>query len=120
MIYRGFRYTRKKPLKLTHAAIHGGAFFFTVIALVAVFDSHNLANPPIANLYSLHSWIGLSAVIVFGMQYVVGFVSFLYPTLPEAVKQTVMPAHRLFGVFGFVLAIAASLLGLSEKAFFHV
>lgn len=29
-----------------------------------------------------------------------------------------MPIHIFFGLFGFVLAIASSLMGLSEKAFF--
>jgi len=121
LIYRGFRYTRKKALKLTHAAIHAGAFFFTVIALIAVFDSHNLAKPaPIPNMYSLHSWIGLSAVILFALQYVVGFTSFLFPTFKVNVRETIMPAHVFFGVLGFVMACGAALLGISEKAFFSM
>uniref|UniRef100_A0A336M0G2 CSON009248 protein n=1 Tax=Culicoides sonorensis TaxID=179676 RepID=A0A336M0G2_CULSO len=120
LVYRGFRYARKRPLKLTHASIHAGAFFFTVIALIAVFDSHNLNNPPIPNMYSLHSWVGLSAVIIFAMQYVVGFVTFLFPQLKEPIRETVMPAHIFFGLLGFVMAIGAALLGLSEKAFFHI
>lgn len=120
LAYRGFRYTRKRPLKITHASIHAAAFFFTVIALVAVFDSHNLATPPIPNMYSLHSWVGLSAVILFSMQYVIGFVTFLFPELKMPIKETVMPAHVFFGVLGFVMAIGAALLGMSEKAFFHM
>lgn len=69
MVYRGFRYARKKPLKITHALIHGFAFLFTVIALVAAFNSHNYAKPiPIPNLYTMHSWIGISAVVIFACQ----------------------------------------------------
>lgn len=68
LIYRAFRYSSKKSLKVTHACIHGGAFIFTAYALLAAFDSHNYNVPPIANLYSLHSWIGILAVILFAFQ----------------------------------------------------
>ncbi|XP_017127313.1 plasma membrane ascorbate-dependent reductase CYBRD1 isoform X2 [Drosophila gunungcola] len=120
LIYRGFRTTRKKTLKLTHAGIHMAAFILTVIALKTVFDSHNLASPPIPNLYSLHSWLGLSAVIVFSLQYVAGFVAFLAPGLRENYRIALMPLHIYFGLFGFVLAIASALMGLTEKAIFAI
>lgn len=107
-------------MKLTHATIHGLAFFFTVFGLVAAFDSHNYANPPIPNLYSLHSWVGILAIIVFACQYVAGFTCYLFPMLKEPYRIFYMPIHVFFGLFGFVLAIGACLMGLSEKAFFSM
>ncbi|KAL7731717.1 hypothetical protein ACLKA6_018079 [Drosophila palustris] len=118
LVYRGFRTTRKKTLKLTHAGIHLAAFILTVIALKTVFDSHNLVDPPIPNLYSLHSWLGLSAVIIFGLQYVAGFMAFLVPGMRENYKIALMPLHVYFGLFGFVLAIASAIMGITEKAIF--
>ncbi|XP_055531293.1 plasma membrane ascorbate-dependent reductase CYBRD1 [Wyeomyia smithii] len=120
LIYRGFRYARKKPLKITHAVIHGLAFIFTVIALVAAFDSHNLASPPRPNMYTLHSWVGMAAVVIFSLQYVFGFVSYLFPGVRDTLRAAYMPIHVFFGVLGFILAIAASLLGLLEKAIFSM
>uniref|UniRef100_U5ETM5 Putative non-vertebrate eumetazoan cytochrome b n=1 Tax=Corethrella appendiculata TaxID=1370023 RepID=U5ETM5_9DIPT len=121
LIYRGFRFARKKPLKIAHATIHALAFLLTVIALIAAFDSHNLARPrPIPNLYTLHSWVGLIAVILFGFQYLFGFVSYLYPQMKEPIKEMYMPIHIFFGLTGFVFAIVACLLGLLEKAIFSI
>jgi len=119
LIYRGLRYTRKRSLKLTHATLFGIIFVFILIAGTAVYQSHVLADPPIPNFYSLHSWVGISAMLLFVLQWIGGFVSFLYPQVRQPLKETIMPLHIYFGLTGYVLAIAAALLGISEKVFFH-
>lgn len=68
LVYRGLRYARKRSLKLCHASIFGSIMILVLIASLAVFDSHNLVVPPIPNLYSLHSWVGLIAVTLFILQ----------------------------------------------------
>lgn len=90
-----------------------------LIAGVAVYDSHVLAEPPIPNFYSLHSWIGVSAILLFVAQWIGGFVSFLFPQVRAPLKEAIMPYHIYFGLTGYILAVAAALLGISEKAFFH-
>lgn len=116
IVYRAFPNNSKRNLKLTHAIIHVIAFLLTVIALQAVFDSHNLNKPPIANLYTLHSWIGLIAVILFSCQWISGLVTFLYPGLKQGLRVVYLPVHIFFGVLGFVCSVIAALLGLLEKA----
>lgn len=64
----------KLPWKIAHASLHLMAFILTVLGLVAVFKYHN--NYKIANLYSLHSWLGITAVFLFACQ--VGAVTLLW------------------------------------------
>lgn len=56
----------KLVVKLIHAGLNLLAFALVVIALVAVFDFHNSAKIP--NMYSLHSWLGLAAVLLYCLQ----------------------------------------------------
>ena len=65
-MYRIFRNESKIKLKLAHAAIMILVFILSVIALIAVFDFHNLKQIP--NMYSLHSWMGILTVILFLLQ----------------------------------------------------
>merc|ERR1711971_1047104 len=63
----------KLKLKLAHAGIMTVAFALMVIGLQAAFDSHNKPTPPKPNMYTLHSWVGLLAALLFGCQWALGF-----------------------------------------------
>ena len=65
LTYRLFKDGPKPILKIVHAVIMITVFMLTVIALIAVFDFHNLNLKPIPNMYSVHSWMGLLTVILF-------------------------------------------------------
>jgi len=120
LLYRIFRNERKKKLKVAHAVVMGSAFLLSVIGLKAVFNSHNLATPPLPNMYSLHSWMGIATVILFLMQWVCGLVTFLFPGLASHLRASYMPAHVFFGLLIFVFACATALLGITEKAIFSI
>ena len=68
LIYRIFRDGKKINAKIGHAVIMVLALLSAVVALKAVFDSHNLVDPPTNNLYTLHSWVGISTVALFAFQ----------------------------------------------------
>jgi len=116
LIYRTGRNIPKMKLKVLHASIHLLAFIFSVIGLKAVFDSHNLADKPIPNLYTLHSWIGLITVIIFSVQFLTGFISFLYPGLSSSLRKALLPVHVIFGTTTFVMGLVSAMTGLTEKA----
>lgn len=116
LMYRLFRNEKKKKLKLIHAGVMISSFFFSVIALKAVFDSHNLAEKgPVPNLYSLHSWMGMITVLLFTSQWVAGLVTFLFPGLASHLRAAYLPVHTSFGILIFVMACATCLTGITEK-----
>jgi len=108
--------SHKLGLKIGHAVVMMVAFVIMVIGLQAAFDSHNLATPPKPNLYTLHSWIGLIAAILFGIQWAMGFSAFLFPKFSPEIRSLLMPFHQYFGSSILCLAVAAALMGHLEKA----
>ncbi|EDO43587.1 predicted protein [Nematostella vectensis] len=118
IVYRVFRNETKYTVKLVHFALQLVAFFVAVFGLKAAFDFHNKQGFP--NMYSLHSWLGLCTVLLFTFQLVGGFVSFLYPKLPDAPRASYLKVHVFFGVFVFVLAVTTCLTGMTEKALFSI
>lgn len=118
LIYRVLRHEPKPRLKLIHGGINALAFLFAVIGLIAVFSFHNDLNIP--NMYSLHSWIGLGTVVLFGTQLVAGAATFLYPKTPGHIRATVLPLHLFAGSAIFVLAVITCVSGITEKAIFKL
>merc|ERR1711994_1080979 len=107
--------SHKLKLKLGHAGTMLLAFILMVIGLQA-FDSHNLAKPPKPNMYTLHSWVGLFAAVLFGCQWTLGFLAFLFPKFSGDIRAMLLPLHQYFGSSILVLAAAAALMGHLEKA----
>ncbi|CAM4606893.1 hypothetical protein PO909_033850 [Leuciscus waleckii] len=106
----------KKMMKFIHAGLHVLTFILAVISVVAVFDFHNAKNIP--NMYSLHSWVGLAAVILYSAQIVMGIAVYLIPETPVYVRAALMPVHIYSGLFIFTSVIATALMGFTEKLIF--
>ena len=128
LMYRINPKTQKMKLKLLHAFIMLVVLVMVVIGLKAVFDSHDLnpcsENPdelcPIANMFSYHSWIGITTVVLFAMQWFLGFITFLLPGVTLKLKANYLPLHAFFGITIFVCACASVLLGMIEQILFFI
>jgi hypothetical protein len=114
--FRVFRNTHKKTLKLLHAGINATGLIFTLLGSAAVYVNHNQAGIP--NFYSLHSWIGATAVTLYVIQAVVAITTFLFDGASNAVKAFLLPYHVYFGHLIFILGICAAISGINEKLIF--
>ncbi|KAF6148689.1 hypothetical protein GIB67_003780 [Kingdonia uniflora] len=107
---------RKETKKLIHLILHGIALVLGIVGIYAAFKFHNESG--IANLYSLHSWIGLGTISLYGIQWIFGLVVFFYPGGSGNVRSKSLPWHVFFGLFVYVLALGTAALGFLEKLTF--
>merc|ERR1712127_318700 len=117
LVYRIARNERKSRLKVAHAVVMGSATLLACFGMKAVFDFHSYKGIP--HTYSLHAWLGLMAISLAVLQWVLGLVTFLWPGLASHLRTTFLPLHIFSGLGVFLLAGATALLGITEKALFR-
>ena len=110
-----FRYplTRYRS-KLTHALSWSVATLCGAISLVAVFQSHNDSQSGfIANIYSLHSWIGILVLTFYLVQWTVGMYAFGFGS--PSWKGLAISVHKYVGPLLYQGVAVTMLLGIQEK-----
>jgi len=106
---------RHRAKKYIHAAINLLAFVFVVVGIMAVFKFHNDLNIP--NMYSLHSWLGMTTVIIFSLQLLGGVSIFqdLFKGAKDEIRATYKPLHVAAGTALTLFVVASVCTGLQEK-----
>ncbi|KAM7463377.1 hypothetical protein LguiA_031498 [Lonicera macranthoides] len=87
-----------------------------ILGIYAVFKFHNELFIP--NMYTLHSWLGMSTICLFGIQWLLAFFSFFFPGTESSTRARFAPWHIFFGVVIFFMAILSAETGLVEKFIF--
>eukprot|EP00879_Flechtneria_rotunda_P003581 GHRR01003815.1.p1 GENE.GHRR01003815.1~~GHRR01003815.1.p1 ORF type:complete len:293 (+),score=68.89 GHRR01003815.1:1580-2458(+) len=108
-----------RPLrKQVHWIMHSLALLCASLGVLVAWKSHTLKDPPIANLYSPHSYIGGIAMLLLLGQYSIGFTSYLWPKISLESRVALGPQHRFQGLAVYITGMAAAAVGLQEKATF--
>ncbi|KAJ7969968.1 transmembrane ascorbate ferrireductase 1 [Quillaja saponaria] len=107
---------KKEVKKLIHLVLHAIALILGIIGIYTAFKFHNESG--IANLYSLHSWLGIGVISLYAIQWIYGFVIFFYPGGSGSLKRESLPWHVFLGLFVYVLAVGTAALGFLEKLTF--
>jgi len=116
VIFRVLYFVDKMAMKIVHTLLHMTSLVLIIVALYAVINNHNVGGTP--NMYSLHSWIGITTCALFFIQLCVGFGAFLIPGFPQYLKERIMPIHRFLGTTIFLMAILSMISGITEKLLF--
>ncbi|VDM01091.1 unnamed protein product [Schistocephalus solidus] len=140
LVYRVFPGCAKIGLKILHAVLLVASLVIGAVGMRAAY------NPGKGTPYSLHSWIGIIAFTLYGLQvledflrmnlrffesrrelfiqnildsvWLIGFIVFLLPRISAKVRTKLLPTHVAVGVIIFVFTIVAVLTGINEKNFF--
>lgn len=102
--------------KLVHLVLQFMAFFLSLIGVWAAWKFH--IDKGIDNFYSLHSWLGLACLFLFGVQWAAGFATFWYPGGSRNSRASLLPWHVFCGIYIYALAIVTCATGILEKATF--
>lgn len=106
----------KDVKKLIHLVLHAIALVLGIVGIYTAFKYHNESG--IANLYSLHSWLGIGVIVLYAIQWLYGFLTFFFPGGSAYLRSESLPWHVVFGIFVYVLAVTTATLGFLEKLTF--
>lgn len=100
--------------KMAHMLIHLVGLILGSFGVYAAFKYHDVAVIP--DLVSLHSWLGICTISLFGLQWLFGFVVFWLPGRHPGARAAAVPMHVMAGLAIFLLAICSAQTGLVEKS----
>uniref|UniRef100_A0A914UJ13 Cytochrome b561 domain-containing protein n=1 Tax=Plectus sambesii TaxID=2011161 RepID=A0A914UJ13_9BILA len=113
LMYRLFRHERKIFSKFLHGLFHLFAFVLLIFGLIAIVQHKNNMNNK--HMFSAHSWVGVSIIIAYTLQFVAGFINFGFPKTSPAVRAWYLPIHRAVGLIIFALSCAQAVFGVMQE-----
>uniref|UniRef100_A0A914WKI3 Cytochrome b561 domain-containing protein n=1 Tax=Plectus sambesii TaxID=2011161 RepID=A0A914WKI3_9BILA len=116
MLFRVLTHVDRNILKIPHLLLMSTVTILTALGTYAIF----VAQADVTPMRDLHDWVGLLTIILFGVQFIFGFLAKFYPGASPPLAQWYRPVHNFMGALVFVLACASALTGLAldgEKDF---
>ncbi|CAK9144232.1 unnamed protein product [Ilex paraguariensis] len=101
--------------KSVHLCLQGVALASGVFGIWTKFHGE---DGIVANFFSLHSWMGLICISLFGAQWLMGFLSFWHRGEVRTARVRILPWHIFLGLYTYGLAVVTAETGLLEKLTF--
>lgn len=105
--------------KLIHATSWSITIVLGTVGIIAVVKSHNDGRSGyIANLYSLHSWLGLAVMSLYVLQFIAGTAFFGFQMGSSSLRASMLQLHQFFGPFIYNMTAFTIVTGILEKETF--
>ncbi|KAH7516229.1 hypothetical protein FEM48_Zijuj10G0113100 [Ziziphus jujuba var. spinosa] len=107
---------RRKAQKLEHIIFHLIALLAGILGIYAVFKYKHEVG--LSDMVTLHSWLGIITISLYGLQYLLGFFTYFFPGAEMSTRGNFLPWHVFVGILIFVLAICTAETGLLRRFLF--
>ncbi|XP_057961515.1 probable transmembrane ascorbate ferrireductase 3 [Malania oleifera] len=103
----------RRVRKFVHMGVNLIAICLGIVGIHAVFKFHDMKN--IADMHSLHSWIGIATFCLFILQWLFGLVLYMFQAASAATRARALPWHVCGGRALLYMAICTAESGLMEE-----
>ncbi|KAJ3697653.1 hypothetical protein LUZ61_001358 [Rhynchospora tenuis] len=113
MAYKTFP-MEKIGQKFMHMMLQLFALVLGIFGVYVAFKYHGMSDSQ--NMTTLHSWLGICTICLFGLQWLFGFLLFWFPRAPPMTREMAAPLHVTAGIAIFLMTICTAETGLMEKS----
>jgi len=113
-----YRCADRRATKAMHGTQWAVASICAIVGITAVVKSHNdPVSGYIANLYSLHSWVGIAVIILYSCQFIAGVMAFALDMefITPSMRANLLLLHKYVGPFVYNATALTIMLGIQEK-----
>ncbi|KAL4638012.1 hypothetical protein ACB092_03G120300 [Castanea dentata] len=97
---------RRRSRELVHLTLHLIALLLEILGVNAAFKFNHEFN--VEEMLTLHSWLGISTICLFGLQWVFAFLTYCFPKAENLTRAMLLPWHGFVGMVIFLLAICTA------------
>jgi hypothetical protein len=105
---------KRDSTQTLHATLHLFALFCAFFGFFCVFSFHSQND--ISHFYSIHSWFGITVLVLLTIQYLYGIYLFYGAKL--RIRMKFKPAHIRLGILICLLSTITVVSGINEKTLF--
>ncbi|BFG17322.1 hypothetical protein CerSpe_035960 [Prunus speciosa] len=107
---------KRNTQKMVHLILHFLALVAIILGIYAAFKFNHESGIP--NLLTLHSWLGIITISLFGLQWLFAFFAYVFPGAESSARGNLVPWHTFVGMVIFLLAVCTAEAGLLERFLF--